>query len=174
MHHCIASLCASCFPFLGSTVLAKCKLVGARCIRPASVTRKTRARIGKPVCRQRPCVGFSSPSVLPKAKIHRRVLIFMSSMNGSVALTHVAVGSSTDCCYDDRIHSLFIHHLGPDAQGTVVLQEGDYYLSFNASELRLRGDSPVSQPHRDDQGNIFCWNGEVRGKSRLITIPDMT
>ncbi|EPT04161.1 hypothetical protein FOMPIDRAFT_1027956 [Fomitopsis schrenkii] len=50
---------------------------------------------------------------------------------------------------------------GPDAQGTVVLQEGNYCLSFNASELRLRGDSSVSQPHRDDQGNILCWNGEI-------------
>lgn len=54
------------------------------------------------------------------------------------------------------------YHSGPDAQGTVKLQEGNYCLSFNASELRLRGDSPISQPHKDDQGNILCWNGEVR------------
>ncbi|KAL0575130.1 hypothetical protein V5O48_006834 [Marasmius crinis-equi] len=35
-------------------------------------------------------------------------------------------------------------------------------LEFFASELRLRGDSPVIQPHEKD-GDILCWNGEVFG-----------
>lgn len=33
-------------------------------------------------------------------------------------------------------------------------------LNFFASELCLRGDSEVVQPHVKDQ-NILCWNGEV-------------
>ena len=34
-------------------------------------------------------------------------------------------------------------------------------MTFFASELRLRGDAYIAQPHRDEQGNILCWNGEV-------------
>ena len=34
-------------------------------------------------------------------------------------------------------------------------------LTFDASELRLRGDAFVKQPHTDGGGNILCWNGEV-------------
>ncbi|KAG1885677.1 asparagine synthase-domain-containing protein [Suillus subluteus] len=33
-------------------------------------------------------------------------------------------------------------------------------LEFFASELRLRGDEPIVQPHQQD-GDVFCWNGEV-------------
>ncbi len=33
-------------------------------------------------------------------------------------------------------------------------------VDFYASELRLRGDAEVVQPHVKDQ-NILCWNGEV-------------
>jgi hypothetical protein len=33
-------------------------------------------------------------------------------------------------------------------------------LDFFVSELRLRGDAPIVQPHEKD-GNVFCWNGEV-------------
>jgi hypothetical protein len=33
-------------------------------------------------------------------------------------------------------------------------------LDFFASELRLRGDAPVIQPH-EKQGDVLCWNGEV-------------
>ncbi|KAH8120264.1 asparagine synthase-domain-containing protein [Phellopilus nigrolimitatus] len=54
---------------------------------------------------------------------------------------------------------------GPDAQDiyqTVVTTDDGSFLDvrFFASELRLRGDKPVVQPHRDS-GNVFCWNGEV-------------
>lgn len=84
----------------------------------------------------------------------------MIYMNNFGALTLAAVCTSL-VSYRDR-HSHFIWHLGPDAQNTVVLQEEGYCFSFDASELRLRGDSPVSQPHKDDEGNILCWNGEVR------------
>lgn len=38
--------------------------------------------------------------------------------------------------------------------------DGDLELDFFASELRLRGDAPVVQPH-EKAGNVFCWNGEV-------------
>ncbi|KZT74799.1 hypothetical protein DAEQUDRAFT_659957 [Daedalea quercina L-15889] len=50
---------------------------------------------------------------------------------------------------------------GPDAQDTVALQYGHYRLSFTASELRLRGEDLISQPHRDEYGNLLCWNGEI-------------
>lgn len=33
-------------------------------------------------------------------------------------------------------------------------------LEFFASELRLRGNNPIVQPHERD-GNMFCFNGEV-------------
>lgn len=51
---------------------------------------------------------------------------------------------------------------GPDAQETVVQNIGDVSMTFFASELRLRGDAYIAQPHRDEQGNVLCWNGEVR------------
>jgi hypothetical protein len=35
---------------------------------------------------------------------------------------------------------------------------------MSASELRLRGKFPVVQPHRDVEGNVLCWNGEVRAE----------
>lgn len=35
-------------------------------------------------------------------------------------------------------------------------------LTFCASELRLRGDVFIKQPHTNEEGNILCWNGEVR------------
>jgi len=33
-------------------------------------------------------------------------------------------------------------------------------VEFFASELRLRGDRPIVQPHVGN-GNVLCWNGEV-------------
>lgn len=50
---------------------------------------------------------------------------------------------------------------GPDAQETMRIAVENHTLSFFASELRLRGDAYIAQPHRDDDGNILCWNGEV-------------
>ncbi|KAI0048394.1 hypothetical protein FA95DRAFT_1588690 [Auriscalpium vulgare] len=51
---------------------------------------------------------------------------------------------------------------GPDAQQTRRISVGDAELGFFASELRLRGDEPVVQPHvHAESGDIFCWNGEV-------------
>ncbi|KAG1783721.1 asparagine synthase-domain-containing protein [Suillus placidus] len=68
---------------------------------------------------------------------------------------------------------------GPDAQGTYHVRvqgtcSGEVAqasspsetcgpaldLEFFASELRLRGDAPIVQPHQQD-GDVFCWNGEV-------------
>lgn len=36
-----------------------------------------------------------------------------------------------------------------------------HILEFYASELRLRGDAPIVQPHVEG-GDVLCWNGEVR------------
>ncbi|KAI0670083.1 asparagine synthase-domain-containing protein [Trametes maxima] len=50
---------------------------------------------------------------------------------------------------------------GPDAQGTLQCDVKQLRLTFYASELRLRGDVFIKQPHTDDCGNVLCWNGEV-------------
>ena len=40
--------------------------------------------------------------------------------------------------------------------------DGGLMLWFFASELLLRGDMMVVQPHHDEElENLFCWNGEV-------------
>ncbi|KAL1762472.1 asparagine synthase-domain-containing protein [Schizophyllum commune] len=49
---------------------------------------------------------------------------------------------------------------GPDAQITREVRADHIDLTFYSSELRLRGDAPVVQPH-EGEGNILCWNGEV-------------
>ncbi|KAL1682000.1 asparagine synthase-domain-containing protein [Schizophyllum commune] len=49
---------------------------------------------------------------------------------------------------------------GPDAQRTREVRADHIDLTFYSSELRLRGDAPVVQPH-EGEGNILCWNGEV-------------
>ncbi|KAL1738835.1 asparagine synthase-domain-containing protein, partial [Schizophyllum fasciatum] len=51
---------------------------------------------------------------------------------------------------------------GPDAQRACTMYINDTKLVFYASELRLRGDNPVVQPHEGD-GNVLCWNGEIFG-----------
>ncbi|KAI0724371.1 asparagine synthase-domain-containing protein [Cerioporus squamosus] len=50
---------------------------------------------------------------------------------------------------------------GPDAQETLEFDVAQLTLTFCASELRLRGETFVTQPHRDGDGNILCWNGEI-------------
>ncbi|KAK7694458.1 hypothetical protein QCA50_001644 [Cerrena zonata] len=50
---------------------------------------------------------------------------------------------------------------GPDVQDIISTSVNSVELNFFASELRLRGDEPVAQPHHDDAGNILCWNGEI-------------
>ncbi|KAL1667660.1 asparagine synthase-domain-containing protein [Schizophyllum commune] len=49
---------------------------------------------------------------------------------------------------------------GPDAQRTRKVRAEHSDLTFYSSELRLRGDAPVVQPH-EGEGNILCWNGEI-------------
>ncbi|KAL1729765.1 asparagine synthase-domain-containing protein [Schizophyllum commune] len=49
---------------------------------------------------------------------------------------------------------------GPDAQRTREVRADSLDLDFYSSELRLRGDAPVVQPH-EGEGNILCWNGEI-------------
>jgi len=55
---------------------------------------------------------------------------------------------------------------GPDAQRrhqTTLKSACDatVHLDFFASELCLRGDAPVAQPHVSESGDVLCWNGEV-------------
>ncbi len=50
---------------------------------------------------------------------------------------------------------------GPDAQDTLHYNVAQLTVTFCASELRLRGETFVTQPHRDSEGNVLCWNGEV-------------
>ena len=55
---------------------------------------------------------------------------------------------------------------GPDAQyrHQTTLNSGGgvtVHLDFFVSELRLRGNAPVVQPHVHGNGNVLCWNGEV-------------
>jgi hypothetical protein len=70
------------------------------------------------------------------------------------------------------IHFHF-YQLGPDAQKTHRMSLASspeakdavsriLDLEFYASELRLRGQFPVVQPHIRGE-NILCWNGEARG-----------
>ena len=55
--------------------------------------------------------------------------------------------------------------LGPDAQAQTTISgpssaSTGLQVTFFGSELRLRGDFPVQQPHVDDS-NVLCWNGEI-------------
>ncbi|KAJ3545305.1 hypothetical protein NM688_g5640 [Phlebia brevispora] len=50
---------------------------------------------------------------------------------------------------------------GPDAQDTVKRRTKKLEFTYFDSELRLRGHDRISQPHRDAEGNLLCWNGEV-------------
>ena len=53
---------------------------------------------------------------------------------------------------------------GPDAQDSYIVHIGNVELSFFSSELRLRGNHPVSQPHQNSEGYVLCWNGEVSNR----------
>ncbi|KZV77010.1 hypothetical protein PENSPDRAFT_278247 [Peniophora sp. CONT] len=56
---------------------------------------------------------------------------------------------------------------GPDAQRSHVEKlsgtaDRDFLLECYSSELWLRGDSPIVQPHvHPETGNVLCWNGEI-------------
>lgn len=65
--------------------------------------------------------------------------------------------------------------IGPDAQRRLELDAespnetqrlAGLSLSFFASELLLRGDSMIVQPHHVEN-HVFCWNGEVCMPTRL-------
>ena len=61
---------------------------------------------------------------------------------------------------------------GPDVQRDHQItlksnREATVYLDFFASELRLRGNAPVAQPHTHECGNVLCWNGEVSNRSLI-------
>ncbi|KAI0271497.1 asparagine synthase-domain-containing protein [Gloeopeniophorella convolvens] len=56
---------------------------------------------------------------------------------------------------------------GPDAQRrhqtstTEGATSSSVHLDFFSSELLLRGDAPVVQPHVHPNGDVLCWNGEI-------------
>ncbi|KAF5337217.1 hypothetical protein D9611_003371 [Ephemerocybe angulata] len=59
---------------------------------------------------------------------------------------------------------------GPDRQSSIVRRISDPQdlkrpvrtAEFYGSELRLRGEAAIQQPH-ELNGNILCWNGEIFG-----------
>ncbi|KAJ8084263.1 hypothetical protein PM082_003031 [Marasmius tenuissimus] len=66
---------------------------------------------------------------------------------------------------------------GPDTNRSCIVNSSDeesqngptpsgISMEFFASELHLRGDLPVIQPHEKD-GDILCWNGEVFGGMQI-------
>ncbi|KAJ3883112.1 asparagine synthase-domain-containing protein [Lentinula edodes] len=50
---------------------------------------------------------------------------------------------------------------GPDARKSCCISRSQLNLEFFSSELRLRGNDPVVQPHKSDSGSLLCWNGEI-------------
>ncbi|KAJ3855169.1 asparagine synthase-domain-containing protein [Lentinula lateritia] len=50
---------------------------------------------------------------------------------------------------------------GPDARKSCCISCSQLNLEFFSSELRLRGNDPVVQPHKSDSGSLLCWNGEI-------------
>ncbi|KAI0757184.1 asparagine synthase-domain-containing protein [Daedaleopsis nitida] len=83
------------------------------------------------------------------------------------SLRKLARESNGDDSSDPHLEELFsklsdaINARGPDARSTAHCCTQQYRLTFCASELRLRGDAFIKQPHEDSEGNILCWNGEV-------------
>ncbi|KAJ3990490.1 asparagine synthase-domain-containing protein [Lentinula detonsa] len=49
----------------------------------------------------------------------------------------------------------------PDARKSCCISLSRVFLELFSSELRLRGNSPVIQPHQNETGAILCWNGEI-------------
>ena len=56
---------------------------------------------------------------------------------------------------------------GPDYHGEQCIElhgtkdTSPLYLNFTSTVLSLRGDQLQTQPLVDDEGSIFCWNGEA-------------
>jgi hypothetical protein len=71
-----------------------------------------------------------------------------------VGSKHGGLGPDTQGCVHTRIES------GLEAPVTDPSPAPAICVDFFASELRMRGDAPVQQPH-EAEGDIFCWNGEV-------------
>jgi len=89
-----------------------------------------------------------------------------------VAGWHAGTASHCSCLQDDasveymgRLRAANAAR-GPDAQGrhqTTLKSDCDatVHLDFFASELCLRGDAPIAQPHLSESGDVLCWNGEI-------------
>ncbi|EKM60904.1 uncharacterized protein PHACADRAFT_84456 [Phanerochaete carnosa HHB-10118-sp] len=84
-------------------------------------------------------------------------------MCGILFYLHKVAQCQNDAAWNNLFHRLRDANAarGPDAQETVVQNISDVHMTFFASELRLRGDAYITQPHRDEHGNVLCWNGEV-------------
>ncbi|KAJ3718253.1 asparagine synthase-domain-containing protein [Lentinula raphanica] len=50
---------------------------------------------------------------------------------------------------------------GPDARKSCCISFHSLSLELFSSELRLRGNARVVQPHQNTYGDILCWNGEI-------------
>ncbi|KAF8167897.1 asparagine synthase-domain-containing protein [Crassisporium funariophilum] len=104
-------------------------------------------------------------------------------MCGIFVSTRVTAPNDTSGYNEETFENLCLHleernaARGPDAQNkhTVVIPLSPNFsgssndvsqannslaVTFYASELRLRGESPIIQPHARN-GNVLCWNGEV-------------
>jgi hypothetical protein len=71
---------------------------------------------------------------------------------------------------DHNQYTLLTTELGPDSQNehrfsihghsAAAIKQATTNFCFVASELKLRGEAFIDQPHIRG-GNILCWNGEV-------------
>lgn len=68
------------------------------------------------------------------------------------------------CSLIDEDHLERLKHRGPDGfTEEMILFEHKASLSFYSSVLHLRGSHVVSQPCKDEKGNLLLWNGEILG-----------
>lgn len=72
-----------------------------------------------------------------------------------------------EVCYVLFSNKVLILAPGPDSNGahrirSIFTSDGiELQLSLFACVLHLRGEHVVDQPHKNDSGDVLCWNGEV-------------
>lgn len=80
----------------------------------------------------------------------------------SLSSTHKLLKSI--CSPIDKEHLERLKHRGPDSfSEETVLFDDKASLSFYSSVLHLRGSHVVTQPYKDEKGNLLLWNGEILG-----------
>lgn len=70
-------------------------------------------------------------------------------------LMYLSIGPDAQECHCLSFPDALLHSTGDDQHSNRKL-----FAKFYASELRLRGQAPVVQPHVRGK-NVLCWNGEV-------------